>query len=70
MERPTHCIRAEMPTTSNNEAAVNISGVLDRAIQRNTGRSSSRPARTMPMITPMMVPASRASSGHFTPSAA
>lgn len=36
-----------MATTRSSEAAVKISGVRERAIQRNSGRSANRPPNTM-----------------------
>ena len=52
IDRPTDCISAAIATTSSSAAAVKISGVLLRAIQRSIGRSSSRPPSTMAAITP------------------
>ena len=60
IDRPTNCIKPEMPTTNNREAAVKISGVLDRAIQRNNGRNSKRPPMMMPPITATIFIASQA----------
>ena len=60
IDRPTSCISAAMATTSSSAVAVKISGVLLRAIQRNSGRSSNRPPSTMPAITPTILAASRA----------
>ncbi len=59
---PTSCISAAMATTSSSAAAVKISGVLLRAIQRSSGRSNSRPPRMMPAITPTIFSASSARS--------
>ena len=52
IDRPTDCISAAVATTSSSDAAVKISGVSLRAIQRSAGRSSSRPPSTMAAITP------------------
>ncbi|MDT4828760.1 hypothetical protein FQZ97_621570 [compost metagenome] len=62
IDRPTNCISAAMATTSSSAAAVKISGVSLRAIQRRIGRSSSRPPRMMPAITPTIFSASSARS--------
>ena len=46
MDSPTCSISQAMPTTSKSEAAVKISGVRLRAIQRKSGRSAKPcPAR-------------------------
>ena len=58
IDRPTTCISAAMATTSNSAAAVKISGVSLRAIQRSAGRSSSRPPSTMAAMTPTIFSAS------------
>ena len=58
MDSPTICISAEMPTTSNSDAAVKISGVLLRAIQRSKGRNASRPPTMIPVITATILIAS------------
>ena len=47
IDRPTACISAAVATTSSSAAAVKISGVSLRAIQRSAGRSSRRPPSTM-----------------------
>jgi len=60
IDRPTVSIRPAMPTTSKSDAAVKISGVPLLAIQRSTGRSSSRPPKMMPPITAMILIASKA----------
>ena len=54
----TRRISAEMPTTSNSDAAVKISGVLLRAIQRSRGRNASRPPTMIPVITATILIAS------------
>ena len=51
IDRPTASISAAVATTSSSAAAVKISGVLLRAIQRRAGRSSRRPPSTMPAMT-------------------
>ena len=58
IDRPSHCISVAMPTTSSSAAAVKISGVLLRAIQRSAGRSSRRPPRMTPPTIPMTLIAS------------
>ena len=60
MDKPTSCIRPAMPTTSSKEAAVKISGVLLRAIQRNSGRNSRRPPRMTPAMAAAILRASKA----------
>jgi len=62
IDRPTDSISMAMPTTRNSEAAVKISGVLLRAIQRSSGRSASRPPSTMAPTTPMVRSASSSTS--------
>ena len=57
IDRPTDCISAAVATTSNNEAAVKISGVALPAIQRSAGRNSSRPPKTIAPITAMALAA-------------
>mmetsp|Transcript_22395 Transcript_22395/g.88655 ORF Transcript_22395/g.88655 Transcript_22395/m.88655 type:complete len:375 (+) Transcript_22395:3126-4250(+) len=52
IDRPTACISAAVPSTSSRAAAVKISGVLLRAIQRSAGRSSSRPPKMMVTMAP------------------
>ena len=52
IDKPTVCISAAVATTNSSDAAVKISGVSLRAIQRSAGRNSSRPPRTMVAITP------------------
>ena len=61
IDKPTNTISQAIPTTSSSEAAVKISGVLLLAIQRNSGRSSSRPPSTMAPTTPTILPTSSAS---------
>ena len=51
IDRPTACISAAVATTSSSDAAVKISGVRLRAIQRSAGRSSSRPPSRKAAIT-------------------
>jgi hypothetical protein len=58
MDRPTNCISAAMPTTSSKDAAVKISGVLLRAIQRSSGRKASLPPITIDAITAIILIAS------------
>ena len=57
IDKPTLCIRAAVATTSSSEAAVKISGVSLRAIQRRAGRNSNRPPSTMAAIMPTALPA-------------
>ena len=52
IDKPTLCISAAVATTSSNAAAVKISGVLLRAIQRSVGRNNKRPPKTMMPMTP------------------
>ncbi len=51
IDMPTACIKAAVATTSSSDAAVKISGVSLRAIQRSAGRSSRRPPSTMAAMT-------------------
>ena len=53
IDSPTACISAAVATTSSSDAAVKISGVSLRAIQRNAGRSSKRPPSTIAAMTPI-----------------
>ena len=55
----TNCIRAAMATTSKSEAAVKISGVSLRAIQRRSGRTSNRPPMMMLAMTATILRASK-----------
>ena len=57
IDRPTASISAAVATTSSSEAAVKISGVSLRAIQRSIGRSSKRPPRMMTAIMPIALAA-------------
>jgi hypothetical protein len=59
MDKPTNCIRAAMATTSKSEAAVKISGVSLRAIQRRSGRTSNRPPMMMLAMTATILRASK-----------
>ena len=52
IDRPTDSINAAVATTSSSDAAVKISGVSLRAIQRSAGRSASRPPSTIRATTP------------------
>ena len=51
MDKPTLCISAAVATTSKRAAAVKISGVSLRAIQRSAGRNNKRPPKTMATMT-------------------
>ncbi len=52
IDSPTDSISAAVATTSSSDAAVKISGVSLRAIQRSAGRSASRPPSTISATTP------------------
>jgi hypothetical protein len=52
IDRPTACISDAVATTSSRLAAVKISGVPLRAIQRSAGRSSNRPPKMMASTMP------------------
>ena len=58
IDKPTLCIKAAVATTKSSAAAVKISGVSLRAIQRRAGRKSKRPPSTMAAMTPSALPAS------------
>ncbi len=60
IDRPTASISMAVATTSSSAAAVKISGVRLRAIQRSSGRSSRRPPSTIPPTTPTIFAASSA----------
>ncbi len=52
IDSPTACISAAVPTTRPSAAAVKISGVWLRAIQRSAGRIARRPPSTITAIMP------------------
>ena len=53
IDRPTASMSAAVATTTSNDAAVKISGVLLPAIQRSIGLSSSRPPNTITATVPI-----------------
>ncbi len=50
MVKPANNINTAMPTTKSSDAAVKISGVMLRAIERKIGRNNSLPPITMPVM--------------------